>query len=91
MDKQQEPPSRTAQEPPSRGAQEIFFIGRDRDGHWVVQDQQHLRGGWFVTRDKALRFLRMENGGRLPEIVAVPGVLELDMAGTSVPAERRAA
>jgi hypothetical protein len=57
----------------------LFFIGKDAGGHWVVQDQQHLRGGLFVDRTEALRFALFENGHRPQAVVMVPGVLELDL------------
>jgi hypothetical protein len=66
-------------EPPSSGTP-LFYIGRDSHGHWVVQDQKHLRGGLFVDRAKALKFALFENGHKPNAVVMVPGVFELDMA-----------
>jgi hypothetical protein len=75
-----------------------FRVGRDSHGNWVVQDPRGIRGGLFVDRDQALRFVRGENGNRPQEFVVVGGVLELDMSkasATTYPgqgrAERRAA
>jgi hypothetical protein len=75
-----------------------FRVGRDSHGNWVVQDPRGIRGGLFVDRDQALRFVRAENGNRPQEVVMVGGVLELDMSKASAPtqprhggAERRAA
>jgi hypothetical protein len=65
-------------EPPSSKS-ELFFIGRDSRGNWVVQDQQHLRGGLFIDRAQALRFAMFENGHRPQAVVMVPGALELDL------------
>lgn len=48
-------------EPPSSISQ-LFFIGKDSRGNWVVQDQQHLCGGLFIDRAEALRFAMFENG-----------------------------
>jgi hypothetical protein len=67
-------------EPPSSRSQ-LFFVGKDRRGNWVVQDQQHLRGGLFIDRAEALRFAMFENGHRPQAVVMVPGVFELDMSG----------
>jgi hypothetical protein len=68
-------------EPPSRStASSLFMIGRDRQGHWVVQDQRGLHGGLFVSRAQALKFALFENGNRPQAVVMVPGVLELNMA-----------
>jgi hypothetical protein len=56
------------------------MIGQDRRGNWVVQDQKGIRGGLFVDRDAALRFVRFENGDRRQGVVMVSGVLELDIS-----------
>jgi hypothetical protein len=71
----QEPPSATTSNP------QLFFIGRDSRGNWVVQDQKHLCGGLFVDRAEALRFAMFENGRRPQAVVMVPGVFELDLSG----------
>jgi hypothetical protein len=68
-------------EPPSSSSQ-LFFIGKDSRGNWVVQDQQHLCGGLFVDRAEALRFAMFENGHRPQAVVMVPDVFELDLSGT---------
>ena len=57
-----------------------FMVGQDCRGNWVVQEQNGVRGGLFVDRDAALRFVRSENGRRPHAIIIVSGVLELDMA-----------
>src|SRR3974377_548789 len=36
--------------------QPLFRIGKDRRGHWVVQDESGLLGGLFVDRPQALTF-----------------------------------
>jgi hypothetical protein len=66
-------------EPPSSRSQ-LFFIGKDSRGNWVVQDQQGVRGGLFIDRAEALRFAMFENGHRPQAVVMVPGVLELDLS-----------
>jgi hypothetical protein len=71
-----EPPS-----PQSSPCSSLFRIGKDSHGHWVVQDQQGLRGGLFVDRAEALKFAMFENGNRPQAVIMVPGVLELDMIG----------
>ena len=65
-------------EPPSPQSS-LFRVGKDSHGHWVVQDQQGLRGGLFVGRAEALKFAMFENGNRPPAVIMVPGVLELDI------------
>jgi hypothetical protein len=69
----QEPPSCTSTNSP------LFFIGKDSHGHWVAQDEQHLRGGLFVNRDQAMRFALFENGHHPEAVVMVADVFELDM------------
>jgi hypothetical protein len=70
------------EEPPSTQASthsSLFRIGKDRQGHWVVQDQEGLRGGLFVGRAEALKFAMFENGNRPQAVIMVPGVLDLDL------------
>jgi hypothetical protein len=64
-----------------------FLVGRDSRGNWVVQDPRGIRGGLFVNRDQALRFVRAENGNRPGEFVMVGGVLELDVSKASATAD----
>jgi hypothetical protein len=67
-------------EPPSP-AHSLYMIGRDSEGHWVVQDQSGLHGGIFVNRAEALKFALFENGRRPQAVVMVPGPFELNMTG----------
>ncbi len=60
-----------------------FQIGRNSQGHWVVQDEQGARGGLFVNRVEALKFAMFENGNRPQAVVMVPGIFELDMSDTA--------
>jgi hypothetical protein len=79
-------------EPPSSDAgtvSNIFLVGRDSRGHWVVQDERGLCGGLFVDRNKAIRFAMDETGKRPQAIRLVPGVLELDMSRTAGAASRQ--
>ncbi len=64
-------------EPPSWLRRPVFMIGQDRWGNWVVQDQKGVRGGLFVDRAAALRFVRFENGDRPQAVVMVSDGLEL--------------
>jgi hypothetical protein len=73
-------------EPPSLSAvarAPMFRVGRDSQGHWVVQDQQGLRGGLFVDRAEALKFAMFENGNRPQAVIMVPGLLELEIGDSS--------
>jgi hypothetical protein len=66
-------------EPPSWCQPPIFMIGQDGRGNWVVQDLSKRRGGLFVDREQAIRYIRSENGNRSHAFVAISGVFELDM------------
>jgi hypothetical protein len=67
-------------EPPSWLRPPVFMIGQDCRGNWVVQDQKGVRGGLFVDRATALRFVRFENGDRPQAVVMVSDGLELDLS-----------
>src|SRR5579863_3710557 len=65
-------------EPPSWLRPPLFMLGQDFRGNWVVQEQRGVRGGLFVDREAALRFIRAETGRQPQAIVMVSGILELD-------------
>ena len=73
-------------EPPSKN--QLFMIGRNSRGNWVVRDQAGLRGGLFIDRTEALRFALFENGRRPQAVLMVPGILELDFDQTMRTATR---
>lgn len=79
-----------AAEPPSSLRPPIFMIGRDSQGNWVAQEQSGMRGGLFVDRAGALKFVKAESGRDPHAIVWVSGVLELDIppASTAVSGQR---
>jgi hypothetical protein len=79
---QQEPPS-------SPHSSSLTMIGRDRAGHWVVQDQSGLHGGLFINRAQALKYALFENGHRPQAVVMVPGILELNLAGRAAASSAR--
>jgi len=66
-------------EPPSCLQSPPFMVGQDRQGTWVVQEQNGVRGGLFVSRHAALRYVRSENEGRSSVVIVISGILELDM------------
>ncbi len=66
-------------EPPSCLRPPLFMIGQDSRGNWVVRDQSGSRGGLFVDRAEALKFVRSENGNQPQAVVMVSGILELDV------------
>ena len=65
--------------PRSRSKSEIFLMGRDSHGNWVVQDRRHMCGGLFSNRADALKFALFENGNQPQAVIMVAGPLELDM------------
>jgi hypothetical protein len=79
--------SKTESEPPSRPP--VFMIGQDSRGNWVVRDQSGLRGGLFVGRAEALRYIRDEAGNHSGVVVMVNGAFELDTGGMNRPAPPR--
>ena len=70
-------------EPPSSAGSPTFMVGQDSRGNWVVRDQCGFRGGLFVDRAEALRYVRFESGNRSQAFVPVIGTFELDMSRTS--------
>ena len=67
-------------EPPSCSSpSQIVFIGRDKGGHWVAQEQNGLYGGLFVNRAQAIKYALFENGYRPEMIVELSCEIELDM------------
>jgi len=66
-------------EPPSWLRPPLFMVGQDQRGNWVVQEPKGMRGGLFVNREAALRYVRSENGFRPQAVVMVSGDFELDV------------
>ncbi len=67
-------------EPPSCSSPSaIVFIGRNRRGNWVAQEQNGLYGGLFVNRAQAVKYALFENGHRPEMIVELSREIELDM------------
>ena len=79
-------------EPPSCSltASTIVFIGKDKSGRWVAQQQDGLYGGLFVNRSEAIKYALFENGHHVETIVELPRSVELDMnaGSTSKPREQ---
>jgi hypothetical protein len=68
----------------------LFLIGKNRRGHWVVQDQRGQRGGLFVSRPAALKYALFENGNKPQLVVDMPGHFELDLSVTAFPEQQAA-
>jgi hypothetical protein len=78
-------------EPPScSSASTIIFIGKNRRGNWVAQEQNGLYGGLFVNRAQAFKYALFENGHHPETIVELKREIELDMGG-QLPASDRIA
>ena len=68
-------------EPPSCSSPStVVFIGKNRRGQWVAQEQNGLYGGLFVSRAQAIKYALFENGQHLETIVELPREIELDMS-----------
>jgi hypothetical protein len=69
-------------EPPScSSASTIVFIGKNRRGNWVAQEQSGLYGGLFVNRAQAVKYALFENDHHPETIVELSREIELDMGG----------
>jgi len=69
-------------EPPScSSSSAIVFIGRNKGGRWVAQEQNGLYGGLIVSRAQALKYALFENGHHPEMVVELAREIELDMGG----------
>lgn len=87
-----EPPSC---KPPSC-MQPIFTVGQDSRGNWVVRDKFGTRGGLFVDRAEALRYIRSESGASIMaaecfELDISAAVVAVPKPELQTPGERRVA
>jgi hypothetical protein len=74
-------------EPPSCNSPSAFvFIGRNRLGQWVVQEQNSLYGGLFVSHAQAVKYALFENGHHPETMVELARDIELDMGNASAAA-----
>ena len=62
----------------SEAARAPLLIGTNSRGDWVVRDRAGRRGGVFVSRASALRYVRLETGERGPRVTTFVGTLELE-------------
>ena len=67
----------------------LFLVGMDSHGKWVVQGQDGLCGGLFISEADALKFALAESGNRPHAVIAVSGVLELDMSARPATGRRK--
>jgi hypothetical protein len=66
-----------------------LLVGKDSHGNWVVRDQRGLCGGLFIGREAAIKYARSESRNRPDSVLAVSGILELDIS--AIPRGRRRA
>jgi hypothetical protein len=66
-------------EPPSC-LSPTFMLGQDSRGNWVVRDKYGTRGGLFVGRAEALRYIRSESGAS----VMAAGCFEFDISAAAI-------
>jgi hypothetical protein len=70
-------------EPPScSSTSSITFIGKNRHGNWVAQEQNGLYGGLFINRTQAFKYALFENGQHPETIVELAREIELDPGRT---------
>jgi|HubBroStandDraft_4_1064222.scaffolds.fasta_scaffold600958_1 hypothetical protein len=72
-----------AAEPPSCFQPPIFMIGQDSRGNWVAQEKSGARGGLFVDRAGALKFVKFETANYSYAVVWVNGIHELKTSAAS--------
>jgi hypothetical protein len=66
--------------PPCSSPSTVVFIGQNRRGQWIAQEQNGLYGGLFVSRAQAIKYALLENGHHVETIVELPCEIELDMS-----------
>ena len=71
-------------EPPSCSSPSaIVYIGMNKRGQWVAQEQNGLYGGLFVSRAQAVKYALFENGHHPETIIELVCDIELDMGGAT--------
>jgi hypothetical protein len=69
--------------PPSCSSESsVVFIGRNKRGNWVAQQQNGLYGGLFSNRAQAIKYALFENGRHRETIVELAREIELDTGGS---------
>jgi hypothetical protein len=82
LDPWKEPNVKLAEPPSCRSAAfSLVFIGQNRRGDWVAQEQNGRYGGLFVNRAQAIKYALAENGHHPEIIVELSRKIELDMGG----------
>ena len=67
-------------EPPSCSSPSAaVYVGMNKRGQWVAQEQSGLYGGLFVNRAQAVKYALFENGHHPEAIIELTRDIELDM------------
>jgi hypothetical protein len=66
--------------PPTRASTSYFLLGQNARGLWVIRDKTGAKAGLFVSREAAMRFVRLESPTEHFAVVHVPDGLEFDYA-----------
>jgi hypothetical protein len=54
-------------EPPEtfrKASRSRFIVGQDDQGHWIAMDSRGREGGFFASREAALKYVAAETGRR---------------------------
>ena len=71
-------------EPPSCSSPSAaVYVGMNKRGQWVAQEQNGLYGGLFVSRAQAVKYALFENGHHPETIIELVCDIELDMKGAT--------
>jgi hypothetical protein len=85
-DRHEEPPALQPLEPGTiSDAIPAFFVGRNRDGLWVVRHTKGEAGGIFLFRDSATAFARRQGGAAGSAMIFPTFRFELDIANSGNP------
>lgn len=63
-------------EKPSGGE---FLIGKDKYDHWIVMETGGRCGGFFASREQALRYARHESNGHTESVRSVTHLLTFSL------------
>lgn len=66
--------------PLTRASKSYFLLGQNAHGRWVVRENTGAKAGVFLSREAALRFVRMESPDEHFAVVHVNDGLEFDYA-----------
>lgn len=62
--------------------EQSVYLRETREGHWIIQDEKGRKGGRFVDRRAAIKYIRRELGLRAQPVSAMQSD---DAAGARLP------